>query len=439
MTLQTETPRTETAHTETLAEAEQAGLRVAIKGRTAALVLLGVFIVWSRSPDPQRAIEFLALFLGFAAIGLIHLKLIGSAYDRRWIKYLMVTIDLAVMSAIIATQPMYDNIDLPQVITYRNSYFPFYFVLLGVSAFSFSPGLVLWTGLIGIVGWMSAFFWTIRGMTTVYDWGDVGFAPTTDDVVRYLFSPNFIGTGSRIQESLAFGVVAILIAVVMYRARRTVMRQLELDEERRLISDVFGKYVPAEVAQTLISDKGALEPMERTATILFVDLAGFTNLTESEGPQRIVEILNAYFDGAAEVISQNKGVITQFQGDAILATFNVPLEDPDHAQNAVKTGIELQKLANENQFGGIQLKVRVGICSGPVIAGNVGGSGRLNYTVHGNTVNMAARLEALNKEYETDILVSASTVDLIDGMQFRRIGDIAVRGISTPVDVYSIT
>lgn len=431
--------QTDSVHIETLAEAEQAGLRLAIKGRTAALVLLCLFLVWSRSSDPARAIEFLVLCLGFAAIGLVHLRLIGSAYDRRWIKYLLVTFDVAVLSALIATQPMYDNVDLPQVITYRNAYFPFYFVILGVSAFSFSPGLVLWTGGVGITGWMAAFYWAIRDMTVTYTWADVGFTPTTEEVVRYLFSPNFIGTGSRVQESLALGVVAILIAVVMYRARATVRRQIELDEERRLISDVFGKYVPAEVAQTLISDKGALEPVERSATILFADLAGFTNLTESQGPQGIVTILNSFFDGAAEVIAVNKGVITQFQGDAILATFNVPLEDAEHAQNAVKAGIGLQKLAQENEFGGVAVRVRVGICSGPVIAGNVGGSGRLNYTVHGNTVNMAARLEALNKEYGTDILVSASTADLIKDMSFQRIGDIAVRGITKPVDVYSIT
>lgn len=426
------------SHIQTLSEAEQTGLKLAIKGRTVALALLGVFMVFSRAADPGRAIEFLVLFSAFASIGLIHYRLIGSNYDRWWIKYLSVAIDVGVLSTLIATQPLLDSVDLPQVITFRNATFPFYFVILGVSAFSFSPRLVLWAGVLGVVGWFSAFYWSIRDMGVVYEWTDIGVAPTTEHFVAIFFSPNFVGTGSRAQESLAFIVVAILIAVVMSRARRTVMRQLELDEERRLISDVFGKYVPEAIAQSLISDKGALEPVERTATILFADLAEFTNLTETKGPQGIVEILNAYFDGAAEVISAHKGVITQFQGDAILATFNVPIEDASHASNAVNAAIALQKLADENTFGGTHLRSRIGICTGPVVAGNVGGNGRLNYTVHGNTVNMAARLEALNKEYQSNILISESTKLLLDGIPSERIGSISVRGISTPVDVYSV-
>jgi len=426
------------SHIQTLAEAEQTGLKLAIKGRTVALVLLGGFMVITRSGDPARALEFVALFSAFAGIGLVHYRLIGSSYDRWWIKYLSVSIDVIVLSFLIATQPLLDSVDLPQVINFRNTIFPFYFVILGVAAFSFSPGLVLWAGGLGVVSWFSAFYWSIRDMPVRYEWTDVGAAPTTEHFVAIFFSPNFAGTGSRIQESLAFAVVAILIAVVMSRARRTVMRQLELDEERRLISDVFGKYVPEAIAQSLILDKGALEPVEREATILFADLAEFTNLTETKGPQGIVEILNAYFDSAAEVISAHHGVITQFQGDAILATFNVPIEDASHATNAVNAAIALQNLTDKNTFGGTQLKSRIGICSGPVVAGNVGGSGRLNYTVHGNTVNMAARLEVLNKEYQSTILVSESTQQLLDGIPCERIGSISVRGISAPVDVYSI-
>ncbi len=426
------------AHIQALAEAEETGLKLAIKGRTVALVLIGLFIISSRSPDPGRAFEFFALFIGFASLGLVHFRLIGSSYDRWWIKYLLVAVDVIVLSALIATQPMFDTVDLPQVITFRNTLFPFYFVVLAVSAFSFSPRLVVWTGVVGVAGWLTAFYWAIHDMEVRYEWVDIGVKPTNQQFIDIFLNPNFVGTGSRIQESLAFMVVAILIAVVMTRARRTVMRQLELDQERRLLSDVFGKYVPQAVAQTLIADKGALEPLERTATVLFADIAEFTTLTESKGPQGIVEILNAYFDGAAEVISRNKGVITQFQGDAILATFNVPVEDPLHAENAVKAARELQQLTRDNQFGGTQVRTRIGICTGPVVAGNVGGSGRLNYTVHGNTVNMAARLEALNKQYNTDILISESTRKHTAGVPCDRIGSISVRGLSTPIDLYSV-
>ncbi len=429
---------TPAAHIQTLDEAEKAGLKLAIKGRTIALVLLGGFMIVTRSADPARALEFLALTIAFASVGLIHFYLIGSAYDRWWLKYLSITIDLTVLSTLVATQPMLDSVDLPQVILFRNTIFPFYFVILGVAAFSFSPRLVLWAGGVGIVGWLGAFLWAIRDMPVRYEWTDLGTNPTTEHFVSIFLNPNFIGTGSRVQEAFAFGVVAVLIAVVVARARRTVMRQLELDDERKLISDVFGKYVPQAIAQSLISEKGALEPVEKTATILFADIAEFTNLTESKGPQGIVEILNDYFDGASEIISAHNGVITQFQGDAILATFNVPIEDADHAENAVNAAIALHKLTEEKVFGGTKIRARIGICTGPIVAGNVGGSGRLNYTVHGNTVNLAARLETLNKEYQTNILIAQSTREQLGDVDFLRIGAISVRGISTPVDVYSV-
>ena len=336
--------------------------------------------------------------IGFVALGGIHYVIIGSRFDRKWVKYVFISIDVAILSALIATQPLYESIDLPQAVNFRNTIFPYFFVVLGVSAFSFSPGMVLWTGVAGVIGWLSAFAWSIQDMTVRFDWTDIGPAPTNEHFISIFLNPNWIGTGSRIQESVMFMVVAILIAVVMWRARNTVRRQLELDEERRTITEVFGQFVPKAIADALIADRGALEPVERDATILFSDIAGFTEMTERHGAQKIVQILNTYFDEITRIIGGYDGVITQFQGDAILATFNVPLEDPEHAVKAVRAARDIQALVREKTFDGTKIRARVGVCTGPVLAGNIGGGGRQNYTVHGDTVNLAARLEALNKE-----------------------------------------
>ena len=143
----------------------------------------------------------------------------------------------------------------------------------------------------------------------------------------------------------------------------------------------------------MIKDKGALDPIERQATVLFIDLTGFTKLTEAKGPRAIVDILNAYFDAATEIIGKHNGVVTQFQGDAILAIFNVPFEDEDHAQHAFDAATDLLDTVRNETFAGEQLAIRIGLNSGPLIAGNVGGGGRQSYTVHGDAVNLAARLE----------------------------------------------
>ena len=427
---------------QTFYEAEKTGLRLAIKGRIVALILLGAYLVSSRIDESlTRAINYALATGAFAALGGLHYITIGSTFDRAWLKYAFVTIDLVILSALVATQPLFPTADVPQAMIFRDASFVYYFVVLGLAAFSFSPGMVLWTGAVGVAGWLGAFSWAVRDMSQTLDWSDIAPDPTTEELLSVLNNVNFVGTGSRVQESTAYFVVATLIAVVVVRARRTVKRQLELDEERRTITEVFGQYVPKTIADALISDRGALEPVERNATILFADIAGFTTMTEEEGAQKIVRVLNAYFDDATRIISEHDGVITQFQGDAILATFNVPLEDPKHAARAVEAALEIQALLQSKTFDALPIRARVGICTGPVVAGSVGGGGRQNYTVHGNTVNLAARLEALNKEYGTDVLVTESTVTLADGKvggtTFKRIGAINVRGFAQAVAIYT--
>ncbi|MCR9214410.1 MAG: adenylate/guanylate cyclase domain-containing protein [Proteobacteria bacterium] len=422
----------------TFLEAERSGLRVAIKGRLFALLVIGCFLVFSRISNLDLVLEYIMAVTGFALLGLLHYHLIGTKFDRFWVKYIFITIDIAVLSLLMATEPLYDSVDLPQVMVFRNTVFPFYFVILGMAAFSLSPWLVLWTGLTGVTGWMGAFYYSIRNMTETLDWRDVGTNPTTEHFLTTFFNPNFIATGSRVQESFAYFVVAILIAVVIWRARKTVYRQLELDEQHRTITEVFAQYVPRKIADALIADRGLLEPVERTATVIFVDIAGFTKMTESTGAARTVTILNEFFEKTTNCISKNDGVVTQFIGDAVMATFNIPVEDPDHERNAVKAAEEILDLAASTSFDGHQLSVRIGICTGTVIGGSVGGGGRQCYTVYGDTVNLASRLENLNKEYGTKLLVAETTVAALPSSGFRKVDRVEVRGFSEPISIYSI-
>ena len=123
----------------------------------------------------------------------------------------------------------------------------------------------------------------------------------------------------------------------------------------------------------------------------------------------------------------------------LLVTFNVPLEDPEHADHAVKAAIDIQVGLRDRTFAGIPLTTRIGINTGQVIAGNVGSGDRMNYTVHGDAVNVAARLEQLNKERGTRVLVSGNTVEMLrDTYALQRLGDLPVRGKSATLEVYSL-
>ncbi|MEM7045464.1 MAG: adenylate/guanylate cyclase domain-containing protein, partial [Pseudomonadota bacterium] len=168
------------------------------------------------------------------------------------------------------------------------------------------------------------------------------------------------------------------------------------------------------------------------------DVAGFTALTETRGAQAIVDTFNAYFEAASEVIGTHNGVVTQFIGDAVLATFNVPAEDPEHRQHGIDAAVDLLKLVRSTTFAGERLTIRVGVSTGPVIAGNVGGGGRATYTVYGEAVNLASRLEALNKEQGTSFLVSGTTAEGAKESNLAKVGQVDVRGIREPVDIYTL-
>ncbi|MFZ9038695.1 MAG: adenylate/guanylate cyclase domain-containing protein [Gammaproteobacteria bacterium] len=208
--------------------------------------------------------------------------------------------------------------------------------------------------------------------------------------------------------------------------------------ERRLIRDTLGRFVPEEVARSLLAGGGDLEVQQSEATILFCDIEAFTRLTETLGPVKIVEVLNAFFSRMVEILEQHGGVVTQFQGDAILATFNVPVADDEHARNAVLAAQDMLTSVAGSEFAGEPLNIRIGINSGKVVAGAIGAKGRLNYTVHGDTVNLAARLEAMNKEYGTRLLMSESAVAHLSEDELKLIGETTARGQTRSIKLYTL-
>jgi class 3 adenylate cyclase len=208
--------------------------------------------------------------------------------------------------------------------------------------------------------------------------------------------------------------------------------------ERALIRETFGRYVPERVAAAILSSEGELAPTSATATILFVDIADFTRVAQHESPDKVVEILNEYFSAVVEPIEKNNGVITQFQGDGLLAMFNLPVPDEGHAVSAFRAGLAIQQICGERRFAGVALNARIGIATGRVTAGNVGSDTRLTYTVHGDAVNLAARLEQLNKELGTHLLVDEETARRLgESAPLQFVDEVKVRGRDSSVRVYT--
>jgi class 3 adenylate cyclase len=213
--------------------------------------------------------------------------------------------------------------------------------------------------------------------------------------------------------------------------------------ERERFRETFGRYVDESVAATILKreGEGVLAGETREATVLFTDIAGFTTIAEHLAPDALVAALNEYLETVLEPIRAHGGVVNTFIGDGLFASFNMPLACESHACAAVRAAIEIQRAVGGRTFGdmGAAFATRIGISTGHVIGGSVGAGRRLTFTLLGDTVNLAARLEQLNKDYGTRILVSNSTREACgDQFVFRDLGSVAVRGRSDAAIVFSV-
>ena len=184
--------------------------------------------------------------------------------------------------------------------------------------------------------------------------------------------------------------------------------------ERERIRETFGRYVDESVATTILRAPGRGASGEiGEATILFTDIAGFTTIAEYLAPAELVGGAERVSRDGAGADPRHGGVVNTFIGDGLFACFNMPLACDDHACAAVRAAIDIQRAVGSRTFGdqGVALATRIGISTGPVIGGSIGAGQRMSYTLLGDTVNLAARLEELNKHHGTRILVSQSTRD----------------------------
>jgi adenylate cyclase len=216
--------------------------------------------------------------------------------------------------------------------------------------------------------------------------------------------------------------------------------------EKRKMKRLFGQYVSKDVYEQLVAnpDLARLGGQRRQMTVLFSDIRGFTTVSEKGQPEEIVAILNEYFTRMVEIVFAHKGTLDKFVGDMVMALFGAPLDDPDHAEHAVDAALEMIRELNRlnekwTAEGRPALDIGIGISTGPMIAGNIGSEAIMSYTVIGDSVNLGARLESLNKEYGTRIIISEATRDALPGRYlFRPLGDVVVKGKTRPVAIFEV-
>ncbi len=214
---------------------------------------------------------------------------------------------------------------------------------------------------------------------------------------------------------------------------------------RKKMESALSKYLSPTVTQNLIDsgiDPSAEVGTHKELTVLFSDIRGFTTMSEKMEPKKLVAILNEYLGKMTDIVFEHSGTLDKFIGDAVMAFWGAPLDDEKHAYNAVKTALHmidaLEKLNKGwTQAGLSKLKIGIGIHTGKVIVGNIGGAKRLDYTVIGDNVNTTSRLEGLTKEYQVDLVVSETTYNLLkDKFVFRPIDNVVAKGKTQALRLY---
>jgi adenylate cyclase len=216
--------------------------------------------------------------------------------------------------------------------------------------------------------------------------------------------------------------------------------------EKRKMKKLFGQYVSKDVYEQLVENPALarLGGQRREMTVLFSDIRGFTSVSERGQPEEIVGMLNQYFTRMVDLVFTHKGTLDKFVGDMVMALFGAPLDDPHHADHAVEAALDMiAELAALNARwkaeGRPELDIGIGINTGPMIAGNIGSEAIMSYTVIGDAVNLGSRLESLNKQYGTRIIISDATrARLSRSYRLRPLGDVVVKGKTQPVAIFEV-
>lgn len=247
--------------------------------------------------------------------------------------------------------------------------------------------------------------------------------------------------------NVIFPIVTLILVTFFAYMGSSVFNYFTQEKEKKMLKGAFGSYVSPDIVKQILKKGSELQlgGEKKELTVLFSDIRGFTTYSEKLDPQELVRILNYYLERMSEVIFKNKGTIDKFIGDAIMAIFGAPVEQEDHAIRSCQTAVDMKtELVKINEYevkgGREKLRIGIGINTGEMTVGNIGSRKRFDYTVIGDAVNLAARLEGLTKFFGVEILASEYTVNLVgmDRFLFRELASVKVKGKDKPVIVYEL-
>jgi adenylate cyclase len=399
------------------------------------LLVIAWSVLFALAPQPAEGRDFQPVPYALAAYLVFTVARLGMAYRQwlpRWFLFMSVIVDIGILMLLIWSfhlqymQPAPFYLKAPTLL--------YVFIFIALRALRFEPVFVLTAGVAAALAWGYMMFYALNGPYAVED-------VVTRDYVAYITSEKIL-IGGEIDKILSILLVTFVLFIALVRARRMMTSAIADNAAATELS----RFVSHEIADRITSSEQALQPGDsevKVATVMFTDIQGFSTISEAVPPEELFVFLNDYFTAMAEVIDGRGGTIIQFEGDAMLIGFNTVTEDAEHAVSAVETALAIQQVTESRTFGNQQMKAptRCGINTGRMTVGAVGSPDRLLFTVHGDEVNIAARLEQLNKQYGTYIMLTRQTLDAAGGdvaYDFDKLGEVTVRGRTQPTEIFTV-
>jgi adenylate cyclase len=252
----------------------------------------------------------------------------------------------------------------------------------------------------------------------------------------------FYNSVMQTSKSFLIVMVGIVTGIVSIQIRKSIRRSLRTIDEKNQVINIFGQHVSPIVVEQLIREKGELGSETRFVCVMFLDIRNFTPFAESKASEEVVHYLNSLFDFMVEIINENGGIINKFLGDGFMAVFGAPLSDGADCRRAVEAAMQiLARLREEMAAGRIsETRVGIGIHAGMAVTGPVGSSQRKEYAIIGDVVNLASRIEQLNKIYHSQILISEAVWKAMEGSDYvgEDIGLVDIHGHAGAVRLYRL-
>ena len=427
-----------------LAREERAGSAHGMRARFVAVALIAAWLLYN---VPQwRTLYYLALMSGFVANGALAWWLAGRSRHPQLVYAFFLTLDCALLAWILLVPNPFLETGWPEQMIWRFPNYVYPFVLLAAVAFSYSPLVVLWAGIAMSAAWSAGMLWLMQLPGSFIDTAARGGPPALPSereaqALRNFLDPHFVSLPAWQNQVIAMLIVSGLLAGAVWRARRHVLRQVTAERARSNLARYFSPNVVDRLAEA--DDELDLVSRQEVA-ILFVDIVGFTRLTEQYAPERVIELLRAFHHRMAQIVFAHGGTVDKYIGDAVMAHFGTPLPSADDASRAIACArAMIADVARWNvlreQHGFPTVEIGVGAHWGPVVVGNVGDERCLEFTIIGDAVNVAARLERLTRELDAALIVSddlrhAAGLDRLDG--FIAGDPAALRGRSQPTPIW---